>query len=256
MRRVALISVFAAVAGGLSLPVQARPDPGPLRIGGAEITIELAGRFDRSPAELTAYVATAARAVTGYFGKFPVARYRVRLESADGAGVQGGTTWGWGGAHSRVILGAHVTAAQLEHDWTMTHEMVHTAFPDQPDTHTWIQEGTATYIEPLARSWVGNYPPDKVWADLVDGVPKGLPGAGDRGLDHTHSWGRSYWGGALFWLLADVEIRERTGGKRGLIDAMRAIVAAGGSNEVDWPIDKAFAIGDKATGVPVLAELY
>lgn len=242
----------AIVMLGLVTPAHA----GVLKIGGAEITVEIAGSFDRSRDELEAYVATAARAVTGYFGRFPVAKFRVRIQAADGAGVMGGTTWGWGGAHTRVMVGTHTTVAQLEHDWTMTHEMVHTAFPSQPDAHAWIQEGTATYIEPLARAWVGNYPPDKVWRDLVDGVPQGLPRAGDRGLDHTHSWGRTYWGGALFCLMADVQIRARTGGKRGLIDAMRAIVAAGGSNEVDWPIERAFAIGDKATGVPVLMELY
>lgn len=252
------LGVQLAVIAALGAPAHAAPSvlPSVLKIGGAEITVEIAGQFDRSRAELEGYVATGARAVSAYFGRFPVAKYRVRLQAADGAGVQGGTTWGWGGAHSRVILGVHTTAAQLEHDWTMTHEMVHTAFPTQPDEHTWIEEGSATYIEPLARSWVGNYPPGKVWADLVENASKGMPGAGDRGLDRTHTWGRTYWGGAMFCLMADVAIRERTGGKRGLIDAMRAIVAAGGNNQVEWPIEKAFAIGDKATGVPVLMEMY
>jgi hypothetical protein len=138
----------------------------------------------------------------------------------------------------------------------MAHEMVHTAFPEQLRRHHWIEEGVATYVEPLARSWVKRYPAAKVWMDLVEGLPKGLPAEGDHGLDHTPTWGRTYWGGALFCFLADLEIRERTGGRRGLVDALRGILAAGGNDQVDWPIERAFQEGDKAVGVPVLQELY
>jgi hypothetical protein len=42
---------------------------------------------------------------------------------------------------------------------------------------------------------------------------RGEPGPGDGGLDDTDSWGRTYWGGALFCLLADVRFRERTGNR-------------------------------------------
>jgi hypothetical protein len=172
------------------------------------------------------------------------------------AGVRSGTTWANGGAHSRVVLGEHTTGAELERDWVMTHEMVHTSFPDQPAAHHWIEEGIATYVEPLARSWTGRYPAAKVWTDLVAGLPNGLPRDGDRGLDHTPTWGRTYWGGALFCLLADIEIRVRTRGTRGLVDALRGILAAGGNDQVAWTIERAFAEGDKAVGVPVLHELY
>jgi len=60
----------------------------------------------------------------------------------------------------------------------------------------------------------------------------------------------------LFFLLADVEIRERTGNASGLQDALRAIVAAGGTLDAEWEPSRAFEIGDRATGVPVLRELY
>ena len=102
--------------------------------------------------------------------------------------------------------------------------------------HHWIEEGSATYVEPIARARAGDLSPEKVWGDLVDGLPKGLPQAGDRGLDFTPTWGRTYWGGALFCLLADIEIRKRTGNKKGLEDALRAILRAGGTTESDWPL--------------------
>jgi hypothetical protein len=235
-----------------------RADPSTLTVGGGRIEVAFAaGPLDVSRRDLMAWIAGAADAVTAYYGRFPVARYRIVVEPVAGeAGVLAGTTWAYGGAHSRVRVGEHTTVAQLDRDWVMTHEMVHTAFPDQERSHHWIEEGIATYVEPLARSWVGRYPAARVWADLTTGLPKGLPEPGDRGLDHTPTWGRTYWGGALFCLIADVGIRERTAGKRGLIDALRGILAAGGNSQVDWPIERALRAGDQAVGVPVLEELY
>ena len=84
----------------------------------------------------------------------------------------------------------------------------------------------------------------------------GEPQAGDHGLDNTHTWGRTYWGGALFSLLADVRIRQQTHNKQGLQDALRGILAAGGNITEDWEIERALAAGDKATGTTVLTDLY
>jgi hypothetical protein len=138
----------------------------------------------------------------------------------------------------------------------MVHEMAHLAFPSVPDQHHWLEEGLATYIEPLARFGTGQLGRAAVWGDLVQGLPKGLPKSGDQGLDHTPTWGRTYWGGALFCTLADVEIRKRTQNTYGLQDALRAIVKAGGGMQVSWPLVKALQVGDQATGVAVLQELY
>ena len=118
-----------------------------------------------------------------------------------------------------------------------------------------MEEGLATYVEPIARARAGELSPEKVWRDLVRGLPQGLPRQGDEGLDRTHTWGRTYWGGALFWLLADVEIRERTGNRFGLEHALRAVVAQGGSIAERWALQRALEAGDRATGTKVLQEL-
>ena len=68
--------------------------------------------------------------------------------------------------------------------------------------------------------------------------------------------GRTYWGGALFCLLADIGIRKATKNTRGLQDALRAVNRAGGNIESDWPLEQALEIGDNATGVTVLMDLY
>ena len=89
---------------------------------------------------------------------------------------------------------------------------------------------------------------------LVRRTPQGVPGAG--GLDASRGFGAIYWGGALFWLLADVEIRERTDNRKSLEDALRGIRDAGGSIAVTWPVDLTLATADRALGVEVLGPLY
>ncbi len=167
-----------------------------------------------------------------------------------------GRARGTGGASILFFLGTDLDAAQARRSWELVHELVHLGFPSLPRRNHWAEEGLATYVEPIARARAGELSAEKVWGDLVRGLPQGLPGRGDEGLDRTHTWGRTYWGGALIWLLADVEIRERTGNRLGLEDALRAVLAQGGSIAERWPLQRALEVGDRAVGTRVLEELY
>ena len=53
-----------------------------------------------------------------------------------------------------------------------------------------------------------------------------------------------------------MRIRQQTGNRKGLQDALRGILAAGGNITQDWEIERALSVGDKATGTTVLADLY
>ncbi len=133
--------------------------------------------------------------------------------------------------------------------------MVHLAFPSM-EGHEWIEEGLATYVEPLARARANLAPSEDIWKWLLWGLPKGLSGIERRGVDRSSGWDATYWGGALYCFLADVEIRQRTDNKKSLDDALRGIVKAGGDVRASWPIERALKTGDAAVGVPVLEELY
>ena len=75
-------------------------------------------------------------------------------------------------------------------------------------------------------------------------------------MDETLTWARTYWGGALFCLQADVAIREQTGNRVGLQTALRAILKQTGGYRADRSIDEVLRIGDAATGTQVLQDLY
>ena len=228
-----------------------------LRIGGGEIEITLPDeQMKVSSEELLAWVRAAANAVSEYYGHFPVSHLTLRIRAGYGSGVRHGMTYPRGGGLILISVGKDTPVSDLTDDWTLTHEMTHLAFPNMPDAHHWIEEGIATYVEPIARAQVGQLSVNQVWRDFIRDMPKGQPEPGDEGLDNTHTWGRTYWGGALFCLMADVQIRERTRNRKGLQDALRAIVNHGGSIAQDWEIKEALAIGDKATGARVLQELY
>lgn len=228
-----------------------------LEVGGGSIGVAFRGALPVPRQTILEALTAGAEAVSTYYGRFPLPRVRIGVNGTGGRSLHGATYGRKGdGAYIHLRVGAGMTASNLRESWVIAHELVHLAFPDQRGKHRWMEEGLASYVEPIARAQVGALAEDVVWRDFVDGMPQGLPKRGDRGLDGTPTWGRTYWGGALFCLLADIEIRSRTDNRVGLQHALRGIQAAGGSIAAHWPLAQALAAGDAAIGLPVLAEQY
>lgn len=192
-------------------------------------------------------------AVSGYFGRPPDGRavFFVGTSPTDPTRAR---TFGDGGASVLIRFGPK---PDLATDWVATHELVHVGFPRIEPSAVWFSEGLATYVEPVARARAGQLAPETVWKEMAEGLVRGLPKAGDQGLASARfdDFDRVYWGGALYFLLADLRIRERTNGKKSLEDAVRAVVATGANVERAWTLDRVLDVGDAATGTRVLHEL-
>jgi hypothetical protein len=227
-------------------------------IGNSRIDVNIeSGAMQASREDLLKWVRWAAESVTAYYGRFPVPQLLLRIVPSGGKGVGGGRTFGRdNGGFITIRVGKDAQFSDLARDWMLTHEMVHLSFPSVAENHHWIEEGIATYVEPIARVRASHFDANQMWFEVMRDLHQGLPAAGDEGLDHTHTWGRTYWGGALFCFLADIEIHRETGNKKGLEDALRGILNAGGDIRYDWELEKALTVGDQATGVPVLQSLY
>jgi hypothetical protein len=255
MRVVLLRSVACLVLFLAPVMLAQTPAESSLTAGGASLTIQFSESITPAFRKLVEeWVHQAADAVIAVYGHYPVKRVTIEVQIGEGGGVRGGRTWN--GQLIKVRVGSDTTRAVFHADWVMTHEMFHLGFPDTEKGLDWMGEGLSTYIEPLARARAGNLSAEEVWVSMLDGLPKGLPQQGDQGLDHTPTWGRTYWGGALFWLLADIEIRQKSGNRKSLDDALRAIAAEGGDGSQTWSASKIFARGDAAIGMPILEALH
>jgi hypothetical protein len=229
-----------------------------LRVGGGLLHVVVAPgeaplRVQR--AALRAAVSSAARAVSDYYGHFPVPEATLIVLPSPGA-TTAGMQLGNGGASIVYFLGVGVDDETLARDWVMTHELLHLGFPTLGRRHRWLAEGLATYQEPIARARAGLIDEPALWGSFLRGMPQGLPHATDGGLEGSASWGRTYWGGALFCLLVDVQIRTRTNNRLSLDDVARSILRGGGDTSVRWSVQDTLAAGDRALDRPTLSELH
>jgi hypothetical protein len=235
-------------------PERRSPGNETLKIGGGTIEIEMDSTLKVSRTDAVEWVRRAAVAVTGYLGRFPSKHLLITIQGGGTEPVSDGVTYG--DSRINVRLGPFATVADLREDWILTHEMFHLAFPSLDDRYLWMMEGLSDYLEPVARARAGQLTAEDVWREFVEGLPQGLPAAGDRGLDNNSIRERIYWGGNLYWLLADVRIREKTNNRHSVDDAIRAILDAGGNGDANWTLERVLSVGDQATKTTVLKDLY
>jgi hypothetical protein len=202
------------------------------------------------------WILRSAQIVADYYAGFPAPLVVLEIQTTPGGGVRGGRTSNESGLAIQVSVGADATAQELTEDWVLVHEMVHLALPELGRRHNWLAEGLATYVEGIARAQFGNRDIADVWAEYRHSMPMGLPHAGEGGMDQTPTWARTYWGGALFCLQADVAIREKTANRVGLQTALQAIERQTGGYRAERDIEDVLRIGDAATGTRVLQDLY
>lgn len=270
-RALRVLAVALTALAALPVEAAARSKPWPQTLGGERngaVVREL--EFERTrilvsftpddfklpEKHLLDWVLRSARATAAFYGRFPVSNVRISLEPDTGAWVGDGVAWASPDPRIRLRIGRDIKAKTLKDDSTLVHEMTHLGFPDLDDIHLWLHEGLATYVETIARAQAGETTPAHAWAYFAAELPQGLPGKGDKGLNDTDSIDRRYWGGAIFCLVADVEIRRRTNNRYGLRHALRAVLDAGGTLAQTWEIERVLAIADRAVGVPVLSELF
>jgi hypothetical protein len=228
-----------------------------LKVGASSICVVIDdAALLKQQAMLRAWIDRSAHIVAGYYGMFPAPLVVIRLQGMDGNGVGGGRTINDSGLKIGMRVGREATAQSLAADWVLVHEMVHLALPEVGRSHNWLAEGLATYVEGVARAQFGNRDIADVWAEDRHSMPMGLPRAGEGGMDQGVGWGRTYWGGALYCLQADVAIREQTANKVGLQTALRAILRETGGYGFDRDIAEVLRIGDAATVTHVMYGLY
>jgi hypothetical protein len=225
-------------------------------IDGARLDItRLDGPLDQSFDDIDAWIQTSARAVRDFYGVFPVPRASVNvLPIPERDAVIFGKVLPESEPGVALLVGQHATRKSLFSDWILVHELFHLGFPSFFEEGKWLDEGLATYYEPIIRVRAGLYTETELWHELLENMPQGLPAFTSGGLEHAHDFRGIYWGGAIACLVADVEARKRKLNS-GLEVGLRAVRDAGGVANDVWTLAEVVGAVDRALGAPTLAPI-
>jgi predicted metalloprotease with PDZ domain len=229
-----------------------------LPLSGAAIDVALLGAPLAMGDEATIrWVRDGAACVAHLFGRFPVDASVFVLPVRGADGVVFGRVMSLSGASVALLFGTETRAESAHQDWVVVHELFHLGTPSFVGEGHWLEEGLATYYEPILRERAGWISEADLWRHFTREMPRGLRKPGEApGLEEREDIDSTYWGGALFALLADVRIRQATGGARSLDDVLRAALAREGDATHSTRVADFVRVGDEATARHVLSELY
>jgi len=180
------------------------------------------------------WILRAARAVSGYLGKFPVPQVIINIHQIPGDEIHGTT---YGGRRIEIRLGKNVTSLALKNDWTMTHEMFHLGFPETDDDYNWMGEGLATYLEPLARARVGDLLKTRSGAIWCAACLKVFLKKMTK-VWITPTPGEEHTGWGLVLVSRRSRDSRKTENKKSLDDAIVIILKKGGDGSHHWSPDE------------------
>jgi len=147
-------------------------------------------------------------------------------------------------------------------DWTATHEFSHLMLPYVDRRHRWISEGFAQYYQNVLLTRSGAYDDLYAWQKIYDGLQRGRQSRPDLSPNGAAAGGvrsglmKIYWTGAAIALLADVQLRERSGGKESLDDILDRFQACCLPSDRIWEGPELFARFDELAASPVFMPLY
>lgn len=200
------------------------------------------------------------------YGNFPLEESRIRMERARRG--RGPVPWGQTlrrdpeGVRFTVNPGRSLDA--FVGDWTAPHELSHLflPYPGQPDI--WLSEGFASYYQNILMAREGIYSPEQAWNKLYAGF---MRAARDRNTDRTllevsknrrayRATMRIYWSGALYFLEADILLRQGSGGEKNLDGVIQSFNNCCRNRYRNWSGSKLVATLDDVAGTRLFTDLY
>lgn len=138
-----------------------------------------------------------------------------------------------GGAGSVVLfVGRQATLENLRSDWVLPHELSHLFLPRNARKHAWFNEGAATYYQEVLRARAGVLSTHEALQNLARSMQRAARMGTGRNLrdesadmHRTHAYRPVYWGGAAFFLMADVALRRATDGVQTLDSVFRKLLS-------------------------------
>ncbi|MEI7968818.1 MAG: hypothetical protein WCJ69_07520, partial [Betaproteobacteria bacterium] len=239
----------------------------PVDVPGATLRLAL---LDGNPAPdasgMRAWIEDAARSVAAIYGRFPVPSPQILV--MPGARAAEPTPWAYvlrgGQAAAHFFVNQRRPLAEYIDDWTASHELSHLLLPYINSSDAWLSEGLATYYQNITRVRSGAVPAAEAWQRMHAGFRRGSDW-GAKGLTLAQAtermfrdggYMRVYWHGAAILLMADVELRQRSGGQQSLDTVLDTFGTCCLDPEVEWTARKVFERFDAISGTDIFMRIY
>lgn len=240
-----------------------------IQIPGATLNLQIRGPVDNEDAaKLERWIRESAGQITLAYGRFPVPAPRVIVvpsESSrrgDDSPVPFGRVTRSGGETVELYVDVTRPLADLESDWTATHEFSHLLLPRINWRQKWISEGFASYYQNVLMARAGHYTTDQAIEKLEQGFGRGRQSRPELSMNQAAQEGvrqaryKIYWSGAAIALLADVQLRERSGGSESLDVVLDRFQRCCLPSQRRWSGPELFTRFDSLIDEPMFMPLY
>ena len=238
-------------------------------VPGATLRVALLrGTVPMDNAGLLRWVEAAATDVSLAYEKFPNPSPQVLVIPVASQGRDGGSAVPYGrvvrdgGETVELLVNQHRPLEDFLDDWTATHEFSHLMLPYVARKHRWISEGFAQYYQNVLLARSGAYGQMRAWQKLYEGLERGRMSRPDLSPNDAATGGtrdatmKIYWSGAAIALMADVALREQSGGEQTLDDVLRELQACCLPSDRVWTGPELFAELDLIAGRDIFMPLY
>jgi hypothetical protein len=203
---------------------------------GRNLELDISSQFsDPQRQHIVDWVSFIAESLSQVYGQWPRKLWRIDVQPISGTYKD---TIPWGQVNRGqtdtvlfyVLKGANTQ--QLIDNWTGYHELAHLLIPYKGRGDRWFSEGLASYYQGILQARAGVISEQVLWQKLLDGFNRGrkqdrfngipLSQVGDE-MRENRAFMRVYWSGAWYFLAADVQLRQQSGGKASLDTALAAL---------------------------------
>ena len=157
------------------------------------------------------------------YGELPRDDFRITIErsSSTNSPVPWGQVERTTPTNVLLVVNPELGYDELISDWTAFHELSHLLLPYRGYGNIWLSEGLATYYQNIIQARAGLLDEHQMWQKIAAGFDRGskeqrwrhynLTDVSDN-MRETRQYMRIHWSGVLFWLTADVKLRESGAG--------------------------------------------
>ena len=212
------------------------------------------------------WVRTTATDVSLAYGRFPNPAPQVIIVPVPATQSSGAVPYGRvirnGGEMVQFFVNLEKPIEEFMGDWTATHEFSHLLLPYISRRHRWVSEGFAQYYQNVLLARSGEYDQQTAWQKLYEGFERGRKSRPELSPNEATEGGirsglmKIYWSGAAIALMADVTLRERSGGAESLDKLLGQLQQCCLPADKVWTAPDLFRKLDSFIDEPVFMPLY